>query len=113
MKLSGMSLPAAYSIDLRWGDTALANFFGTSARADAADPSSSVVSSMLSEPEGIASPFVIQAFDSQSGFRINDIKMHEASAKNSVLPQQSQNGAFLLIVIVALVAFLIATKVKL
>lgn len=113
MNLPGMSLPAASSIDLRWGDTALASFFGTSARADAADPSSSVAASMFVEPEGVASPFIIQGFDSIPSFRANEIAAYAASAKRAFVPGQTEySGAFLLIVVVALIAFVVAMKVR-
>ncbi len=113
MNLPGLSLPAASSIDLRWGDTALASFFGTSARADAADPIGAVASSMFTEPEGVASPFIIQGFDSIQSFRENRLAGYAASAKRAVLPGDNDiGGAFVLIAAVAIVAFVVAMKVR-
>lgn len=65
MVFSGMSPEAPYAMNMEWGDSALANFFGTQAAADGADPLSFSFIQLNRSPETLRSNFVTSA---QTGY---------------------------------------------
>lgn len=70
-----MNVLAANSVDVRFGDTALANFFGigNAARFSGTDQMASVLAFARTEPESLYSQFVTNAFDLQEGPSYGDI----------------------------------------
>ena len=69
MNFPGMTTEASYATNLEWGDSALANFFGTTASADAADPVDFSFIQLNRAPETLRSNFVTDA--QTSFYRLN------------------------------------------